>query len=153
MASLGVILRPDNSFCVIHDGTHGAGVNGCIAVRDQLAVPTAGDLRQAVKELERPSFVLTTDVSRAHRLVKIRERDWGYQACKSSSLGSWEVCRGLCVISVERRLCSSSHMWMICCGSLEGVPYSERGKSSGFACLVMPWFAFLLEGVPWWCVC
>ena len=84
LASLGAIPKSDNTFRIIHDGAHATGVNGCITVRDQLAVPTAGDLRQACKELERPTFVLTTDVSRAHHLVNIRECDWGYQARKSS---------------------------------------------------------------------
>ena len=74
IASLGAIRKGDDSFRVIHDGTHGTGVNGRIAVRDQLASPTAGDLRPATRELE-PTFVLAADVSRAHRLVKIREAD------------------------------------------------------------------------------
>ena len=84
IASLGAIRKGDDSFRVTHDGTHGTGVNGRIAVRDQLASPTAGDLRQATRELE-PTFVLAADVSRAHCFVKIREADWCFQACRVSS--------------------------------------------------------------------
>ena len=83
IASLGAIQKADNSFRVIHDGTHGTGVNGNIHVRDQLVCPTAGDVRQAMRSLENATFVLTADVKRAHRLVKVHPDDWGYQACKA----------------------------------------------------------------------
>ena len=84
VASLGALPKGEGVYRVIHDGTHGTGVNGRIRVRDQLECPTAGDLGQAVEELERPTFVLATDVSRAHRLVKVKEDEWGLQACKTS---------------------------------------------------------------------
>ena len=83
IASLGAIQKADNSFRVIHDGTHGTGVNGNIHVRDQLVCPTAGDVRQAMRSLENATFVLTADVKRTHRLVKVHPDDWGYQACKA----------------------------------------------------------------------
>lgn len=85
VASLGAIQKTDDTFRVIHDATHGTGVNGRIYVQDHLVCPTAGDLRQAVRTLEGASFVLTADVKRAHRLVKIAEGDWGYQACRARS--------------------------------------------------------------------
>ena len=84
IASLGAIKKADDSFRVTHDGTHGAGVNGRIKVRDQLVCPTAGDMRQACRELE-PTFALTTDIRRAHRLLKVKEEQWGLQACRVSS--------------------------------------------------------------------
>lgn len=84
IASLGAIQKPDDSFRVIHDGSHGAGVNNHIVVRDQLEVPCAGDLKQAMRELDGPTFVFSADVRRAHRLIKLREQDWGFQACRLS---------------------------------------------------------------------
>ena len=84
IASLGAIRKKDDTFRVTHDGTHGTGVNGSIKVRDQLVCPTAGDMRQAARELQ-PTFVLAADVKRAHRLVKMKEDQWGFQACRSSS--------------------------------------------------------------------
>ena len=58
IASLGAIQKADNSFRVIHDGTHGTGVNGNIHVRDQLVCPTAGDVRQAMRSLEKQTCTL-----------------------------------------------------------------------------------------------
>ena len=83
IASLRAIPKADNTFRVIHDGIHGTGVNGNIHVRDQLVCPTAGDIRQAMRSLENATFVLTADVKRAHRLVKVHPDDWGYQARKA----------------------------------------------------------------------
>ena len=89
IASLGAIRKSDDPFRVLHDGvlhdgTRGTGVNGRIKVRDQLVCPTAGDMRQACCELE-PTFALTTDISRAHRLLKHKEEQWALQACRVSS--------------------------------------------------------------------
>ena len=83
VASLGAIQKADESFRVVHDGTHGIGVNGNIKVRDQLACPSAGELRQVLQVLEKPTFVLTADIKRAHRLVKVKVEDWGLQACRA----------------------------------------------------------------------
>ena len=80
IAPLGAIRKSDDSFRVLHDGAHGTGVNGRIKVRDQLVCPTAGDMRQACREI-----ALTTDISRVHRLLKIKEEQWGLQACRGSS--------------------------------------------------------------------
>ena len=89
VASLGAIRKADDSFRVVHDGTHGIGVNGNIKVRDQIACPSAGDLRQVLQVLEKPTFVLTADIKRAHRLVKIKPEDWGLQACRTDESSSF----------------------------------------------------------------
>ena len=52
---------------IIHDGTHGVGVNQAIVVRDQLRTPTAGDLQTVLQVLPGAWFGLTGDVARAHR--------------------------------------------------------------------------------------
>ncbi|CAL1155276.1 unnamed protein product [Cladocopium goreaui] len=89
VASLGAIRKADDSFRVVHDGAHGIGVNGNIKVRDQIACPSAGDLRQVLQVLEKPTFVLTADIKRAHRLVKIKPEDWGLQACRTDESSSF----------------------------------------------------------------
>ena len=89
VASLGAIRKADDSFRVVHDGTHGIGVNGNIKVRDQIACPSAGDLRQVLQVLEKPTFVLTADIKRVHRLVKIKPEDWGLQACRTDESSSF----------------------------------------------------------------
>lgn len=58
-------------------------ISGNILARDQMQSPTAGDLRQALQELGGATFALKGDVSRAHRLVKVRDADWGEQACRA----------------------------------------------------------------------
>ena len=83
LASLGAISKKDGSVPVIHDGTHGVGVNQAIVVRDQLRTPTAGDLQTVLQVLPGAWFGLTGDVARAHRLVRVAEEDWGLQACKT----------------------------------------------------------------------
>ena len=83
LASLGAIGKKDGSVRVIHDGTHGVGVNPAIVVRDQLRTPTAGDLQTVLQVLPGAWFGLTGDVARAHRLVRVAEEDWGLQACKT----------------------------------------------------------------------
>ncbi|CAL1153097.1 unnamed protein product, partial [Cladocopium goreaui] len=48
-----------------------------------------GDLRQVLQVLEKPTFVLTADIKRAHRLVKIKPEDWGLQACRTDESSSF----------------------------------------------------------------
>ena len=57
------IQKSDDSFRSIHDGTHGTGVNSHIKVRDQQEVPSAGDLKQAMRELDGATFVFAADVN------------------------------------------------------------------------------------------
>lgn len=83
VASLGAIEKKNGTIRIIHDGTHGIGVNPSVLMRDQLRTPSAGDVRSALQELPGCFFGLTGDVARAHRLVKVAERDWGLMACKS----------------------------------------------------------------------
>ena len=71
LASLGAIGKKDGSVRVIHDGTHGVGVNPAIVVREQLRTPTAGDLQTVLQVLPGAWFGLTGDVARAHRLVRV----------------------------------------------------------------------------------
>jgi hypothetical protein len=85
VAALGAIEKNDGSFRVIHDGTHGVGVNPRIKILDQQRCPTAAELRVALRSLPTARFTLAADIKRAHRLVKICRRDWGYQACKIDS--------------------------------------------------------------------
>ena len=51
VASLGAIEKQDGSYRVVHDGTHGVGVNARIKVRDQVRSPSAGDVQALLREL------------------------------------------------------------------------------------------------------
>ena len=76
IAPLGAIPKLDDTLRTLHDGTHGAGVNPNLRVRDQLRCSGSSDIKHAIGDLEsRPgrSWGLTADVSRAHRKYNHRE--------------------------------------------------------------------------------
>ena len=84
IASLAVVQEP-GKIRVVHDGSNGVHVNHRIRPRDQVRYPGAGELRTILRSkaaANKKLFVVAGDVSKAHRRVKIREEDWGYQACR-----------------------------------------------------------------------
>ena len=64
---------------VVHDATHGQHVNDVIRVCDGQSYPSGADLEEALHSLPFATFSLSGDVSRAHRLAKVREADWARQ--------------------------------------------------------------------------
>ena len=88
VASMAAIMKPDGGVRPLHDGTHSVMVNHEIKYADQLQCPgpaeVAASVREATLTLEAP-FCVSADIQAAHRLVKIREGDWGYLACRSDS--------------------------------------------------------------------
>ena len=88
VASMAAIMKPDGGVRPLHDGTHSVMVNHKIKYADQLQCPgpaeVAASVREATLTLEAP-FCVSADIQAAHRLVKIREADWGYLACRSDS--------------------------------------------------------------------
>ena len=109
LACLGAIEKKDGACRVTHDGTHGVGVNSAIRMRDQVRSPTAGDVRTAMRVLQRAHFGLTGDVSRAHRLVKVAAEDWGPSLQNWCGAGrvclaqqGWHVWCQQCVIPLEQ---------------------------------------------------
>ena len=75
---------------VLHDGTREVSVNSRIQVRDQDAGPLAQDLKRVLREQSEVSDQvagLVVDVKGAHRLIPVREEDWGLQACSLTSDG------------------------------------------------------------------
>ena len=88
VAGLGVVEEKEK-IRVVHDGTHGVGINNRIKVRDQVRSPTAGEIISLMREKYEQNagvkqFILMGDVSKAHRRIKVRKQDWGYQACRLS---------------------------------------------------------------------
>ena len=84
IASLGVVVEKDK-IRVVHDGAHGVKVNNRIRVRDHVRMPTAGEIRSLLTERRRErrrTFALLGDASKAHRRIKVKAKDWGYQACR-----------------------------------------------------------------------
>ena len=102
--------------------------------------PAAGHLRQAVKELERLTFVLATDSRRAHRRVKIKEDERGLQACKASRNATHEWVNAVGSFGIA----SIAVHWLRLFGGLQGVVYHILGSKALFllACVDdILWFA------------
>ena len=70
---------------IVHDGSYSVDINHRIKVRDRMRFPTIDDasgvLQQAEKEVEEEGgaarFSMLYDVSRAHKLLPVKKRDWG----------------------------------------------------------------------------
>ena len=91
IAALGVVEEKEK-IRVVHDASHKVHVNHRIKVRDQIRCPGAGDIRTILRERVSAgvkSFGIMGDVSKAHRRVKVREQDWGYQACQLEAGKIW----------------------------------------------------------------
>ena len=92
VAALGAVPKELNSERVrlIHDGTYSVGVNQRIRVRDRLRFPLIEDAAAILREVRKEAeacrglirFSLLYDVSRAHKLVPVREEDWRLLAFK-----------------------------------------------------------------------
>ena len=90
IAALGAVPKEMGSSVVrvTHDGSFSVDVNHRIKVRDRMRFPMIDDaaavLLQVEDEVERSKgavrFSLIYDVSRAHKLVPVEEKDWGLQA-------------------------------------------------------------------------
>ena len=91
IAALGVVEERDK-IRVVHDGSHKVHVNHRIRVKDQIRCPGAGEIRTLIQErmeLGAKSFAILGDVSKAHRRIKVKEADWGYQACQLDPGSVW----------------------------------------------------------------
>ena len=96
VASLAVVQEP-GKIRVVHDGSNGVHVNHRIRPRDQTRSPGAGELRAVLRAkaaMGRKMFAIAGDVSKAHRRVKVLQRDWGFQACRIQPGRIWLNCVG-----------------------------------------------------------
>ena len=85
IASLGAILKEDGTARPLHDATHGVHVNTRIRILNQQANPGPSEvvhMVRAAQECKEACFAISGDVSSAHRLVRIREADWGLLSCR-----------------------------------------------------------------------
>ena len=96
VAGLAVVQEP-GKIRVVHDGSNGVHVNHRIRLLDQVRSPSAGELRIILKKAateDSKMFVLAGDVSKAHRRIKVRRKDWGFQACRLEPGKVWLNCVG-----------------------------------------------------------
>ena len=84
IAAQGCIQKADESWRVLHDGTHGIRLNNSIALHDRTRMPTASDLRSCMcecAETGKTYLSMQADVRMAHRRILHRESDWPLLAC------------------------------------------------------------------------
>ena len=77
-------LKEKDKVRLLHDGSHVTRVNHRIKCRDKLRCPGPREksyLLGGYKERGCIAFSALGDVSKAHRRVKVRQKDWGWMAC------------------------------------------------------------------------
>ena len=77
-------LKEKDKVRTLTDGTHHVLVNNRIKCRDQLRCPGPREkffLLDSFREKGNIAFSLLCDVASAHRLVKVRQEEWGLMAC------------------------------------------------------------------------
>eukprot|EP00438_Fugacium_kawagutii_P021415 Skav230573 [mRNA] locus=scaffold971:152920:156087:- [translate_table: standard] len=92
IAALGAVPKELGSSVVriVHDGSYSVDVNHRIKVLDRMRFPMIDDASGILLEIERSSVEegkgarcsLLYDISKAHKLLPVKKRDWGYQAFK-----------------------------------------------------------------------
>ena len=88
VAAMAAIQKPDGSVRPLHDATHSVMVNHAIKYQDKIDCPGPAEIAAIVRETSESGdapFCVSADIRAAHRLVKIRRRDWGYMCCKADS--------------------------------------------------------------------
>ncbi|CAK9006461.1 Uncharacterized protein SCF082_LOCUS9026, partial [Durusdinium trenchii] len=115
VAAMAAIAKPDGSVRPLHDATHSVKVNHSIVYQDQIQCPGPAEIaavvREAFESREAP-FCVSADIKAAHRLVKIREEDWGYTCCRADSASDvvWVNRTGTFGVS------SAPYWWAKLCG-------------------------------------
>eukprot|EP00438_Fugacium_kawagutii_P030206 Skav207292 [mRNA] locus=scaffold434:298126:309294:- [translate_table: standard] len=88
IAAQGILEKPDGTYRIVHDGTHGVQLNNAIRVLDKMDNPGPRELAcimdTSIAADERVVFAVNADISKAHRRVRVRREDWGVQAAKTS---------------------------------------------------------------------
>ena len=88
VAAMAAIVKPDGTVRPLHDATHSVMVNHMIKYQDKIDCPGPAEIAAIVREStetgEAP-FCVSADIKAAHRLVKVRESDWGYMCCRTDS--------------------------------------------------------------------
>ena len=92
IASIGAIEKSDESFRIIHDGTHGVQVNNEARMRDRIRMPGPREEKEIIRRASQesgPFFSIQADVSKAHRRFLYRKCDWGLLACRTHPGSIW----------------------------------------------------------------
>ena len=126
VAALGAIEKEDDTFRVIHDGSHGVRVNHAIVPRDQVRVPSVAEIRLMLYFMMTSKgkyFGIKGDVSKAHRRVKVQRADWKYQACQLEAGTIWLNRVGTFGIG------SAAYWWARVAAAISRLPLYLLGKA------------------------
>ena len=85
VSALAVLLEASKQR-ILHDGSHVTRVNHRIKCRDKQRLPTLKEKRLLLNEAREKNsfcFSLLGDAGKAHRRVKVDEREWGFMGCRT----------------------------------------------------------------------
>eukprot|EP00913_Durusdinium_trenchii_P018268 g17163.t1 len=101
VAALGAVPKEIGTTRVrlIHDGTYSVDVNRRIRVRDRMRFPLIDDAAAILRQVEEEKrerkeairFSVLYDIASAHKLVPVREEDWGLQAFRLPGEDSGDI--------------------------------------------------------------
>ena len=149
IASLAVVTEKDK-IRLVHDATNKVQVNNRIRARDQARSP-AREMRTLQREWQErrggaKMFAVIGDASKAHRGIKVKEEDWGYQACRLQPGRVWlnTVGTGFSWMLLGTTGLGSGDQEMILVFADDAAMFAASAKEIGATILL--WVAL---GVPW----
>eukprot|EP00438_Fugacium_kawagutii_P025749 Skav221045 [mRNA] locus=scaffold1448:254439:257677:+ [translate_table: standard] len=143
VAALGAVPKELNSSKVrlIHDGSYSVDVNRRIRVKDKMRFPLVDDAASVLASVEdsiaveedKIRFSMVYDIAKAHRLIPVREEDWGLQAFRLPGLdGTGEKEEDIyCHTCGTFGVASAAYWWGRCAASLIRVAHGLAGVPLG----------------------
>lgn len=137
VASLAVLVEDavSGKKRVIHDATHGVGVNNRIKVRDKIRMPGPREKRHLLEELKENrevAFSLIGDFGKAHRRFKYDCKEHGFLGCRVSSEDPYIYVNLVGTFGVA----STPYWWARIAGSLVRVAHCLVGPGPGLELLL-----------------
>ena len=127
------VLQEKDKIRVLHDGSNETRVNHRIRCRDRQRMPTLREKRVLLNEYRRAGAIAVSilgDASKAHRRVKIKPEEWGFQACRVDEDTVWVNCVGTFGMS------SASYWWGRVSGGIIRCIHLLNGYERMFDCLL-----------------
>ena len=133
ISPLAVLVEGPGKIRVIHDGTHKTRINHRIRCRDKLRSPGVREKHLQLRQNRQNGVIpisILADFSKAHRLVKILEQEWGMLGCKLRPGTTWLNRVGTFGVG------SAAYWWSRLSGGLMRFVYGICGKEWSFEALL-----------------
>ena len=127
------VLQEKDKIRVLHDATHVTKVNHRIKVRCRLRMPTAKEkffLLDSFRGRSSIAISMLGDVGKAHRLIRIKENEWGMMACQVEPGRVWVNCVGTFGVA------SAAFWWARLAGSLVRLTFGLLGSRNALDILL-----------------